>query len=192
MYHRRVRGLQRRRRTELLRPHLRRDGRGLHAIAGLQPRDRAGRCLRARLMPPLAQLSIHAPHDAQQLLHLGIDLGRVAHGLVGAANQRNWERLLEAMGIPEMAMDPRFHYNHGRMANLKALEEGLNQVFRKRTTAEWLECLKDAGIPAGPMLNIAEMHRHPQTQAREMVTEVEHPHEGKAVAQKYPLLPSVS
>jgi crotonobetainyl-CoA:carnitine CoA-transferase CaiB-like acyl-CoA transferase len=29
------------------------------------------------------------------------------------------------------------------------------------------------------MLNIAEMHHHPQTQAREMVTEVEHPHEGK-------------
>ena len=114
---------------------------------------------------------LNAPYQTFQTLDGWIN--------VGAANQRNWERLLEVMGIQEMARDPRFHDNHGRMANLKELEGELNQVFRKQTTAEWLECLQDAGIPAGPMLKIAEMHSHEQTQARQMVTEVEHPHEGK-------------
>ncbi|MBT17303.1 MAG: hypothetical protein CMO59_15190, partial [Verrucomicrobiales bacterium] len=36
---------------------------------------------------------------------------------VGAANQRNWERLLEVLGVPEMGSDPRFEDNHGRMDN---------------------------------------------------------------------------
>ena len=43
-----------------------------------------------------------------------------------------------------------------------------------RTTAEWLAKFEEAGLPAGPVLDIAEMHRDPQTVAREMVTEVEH------------------
>ena len=50
---------------------------------------------------------------------------------VGAANQRNWERLLEVLGVPEMGSDPRFEDNHGRMDNLKPLEEELNKVFNQ-------------------------------------------------------------
>ncbi|MGB0363361.1 MAG: CaiB/BaiF CoA transferase family protein [bacterium] len=98
---------------------------------------------------------------------------------VGAANQRNWERLLEVLGVPEMGSDPRFEDNHGRMDNLKPLEEELNKVFETRTTKEWLERLAEVGVPSGPVLDIQEMHRHPQTQARQMVTEVNHPIEGK-------------
>ena len=98
---------------------------------------------------------------------------------VGAANQRNWERLLEVLGVPEMGSDPRFEDNHGRMDNLKPLEEELNKVFETKTTKEWLERLAEVGVPSGPVLDIQEMHRHPQTQARQMVTEVNHPIEGK-------------
>ena len=98
---------------------------------------------------------------------------------VGAANQRNWERLLEVLGVPEMGSDPRFEDNHGRMDNLRQLEEELNKVFETKTTKEWLERLAEVGVPSGPVLDIQEMHRHPQTQARQMVTEVNHPKEGK-------------
>ena len=98
---------------------------------------------------------------------------------VGAANQRNWERLLEVLGVPEMGSDPRFEDNHARMDNLKPLEEELNKVFETKTTKEWLDRLAEVGVPSGPVLDIQEMHRHPQTQARQMVTEVNHPIEGK-------------
>ncbi len=94
---------------------------------------------------------------------------------VGAANQRNWERLLEAVGKPELKDDPRFRDNHARMSNLHELEDELNRVFRKQETSFWMERMQQAGVPAGPVLNIAEMHRHPQTLARKMVTEVKHP-----------------
>jgi len=98
---------------------------------------------------------------------------------LGASNQRTWLKLLDLLDDPELAADPRFKDNAGRMANLPALVEILTRHFKKRTTAEWLALLEKAGVPAGPVLSIREMHAHPQTIAREMVPEVEHPVAGK-------------
>ena len=93
---------------------------------------------------------------------------------IGAANQANWERLLEVLGAPELGRDPRFADNAGRMSNLAELVEQLTPCFRSRTTASWLEKFQAAGIPAGPVLSIAAMHADPQVKARRMVTEVPH------------------
>jgi crotonobetainyl-CoA:carnitine CoA-transferase CaiB-like acyl-CoA transferase len=101
---------------------------------------------------------------------------------VGAANQRNWERLLGVLGAEELNADPRFASNPGRMANLAALEEILSAKFRARSSADWLAALEAAGVPAGPVLNVAEMHADPQTLARGMVVETEHPVAGKVKA----------
>ena len=80
---------------------------------------------------------------------------------------------------PKIADDPRFKDNAGRMGNLPALVDALTPHFKERTTTEWLTLLEKAGVPAGPVLSIREMHAHPQTIAREMVPEVEHPVAGK-------------
>jgi crotonobetainyl-CoA:carnitine CoA-transferase CaiB-like acyl-CoA transferase len=93
---------------------------------------------------------------------------------LGAANQKNWEKLCEVIAAPELAADPRFRTNGERMANLPALVEILNGKFPARTTAEWLRILEAAGVPAGPVLTIGEMHVDPQARAREMVVKVEH------------------
>ena len=98
---------------------------------------------------------------------------------VGAANQRNWERLLECIGAEELGEDPRFAANSARMANLEPLVEILNGYLRKRTTAHWQETLEAAGVPAGPVLTIKEMHADPQVIAREMVPETDHPVAGR-------------
>lgn len=98
---------------------------------------------------------------------------------LGASNQRLWLRFVELLEDPELAADPRFKDNAGRMANLPALVEVLTPHFKKRTTAEWLSLLERAGIPAGPVLSIREMHAHRQTIARNMVPELEHPVAGK-------------
>ena len=55
----------------------------------------------------------------------------------------------------------------------------LTPHFKPRTTADWLEMLEKAGVPAGPVLSIAEMHAHPQTKARNMVPTVEHAKAGQ-------------
>ncbi len=98
---------------------------------------------------------------------------------VGAANQKNWLALVGAMGAPELASDPRFADNAARMAHRAALTEALSPLFRRRTTSEWLAALDAAGVPAGPVLSIAEMLADPQARAREMVTEVPHARLGK-------------
>jgi crotonobetainyl-CoA:carnitine CoA-transferase CaiB-like acyl-CoA transferase len=93
---------------------------------------------------------------------------------VGAANQTNWLKLLDALNAPTLATDPRFIDNEMRMRNLDALIPALNDVFATRPTAEWLDRLEAVGLPAGPILSIEEMHRDPQTLAREMVVRTSH------------------
>jgi crotonobetainyl-CoA:carnitine CoA-transferase CaiB-like acyl-CoA transferase len=93
---------------------------------------------------------------------------------VGAANQVNWQRLVQVVDAPELAEDPRFHRNADRMAHLPALVDALAPHFEARPTADWLARLEAAGVPAGPVLNIAEMHADPQTVARDMVVSAEH------------------
>ena len=94
---------------------------------------------------------------------------------IGAANQKNWEKLTDLIGAPELAQDPRFVSNAGRMDNRPALVEALTPVFKQRTAADWLAIFEEGGLPAGPVLSITDMHQDPQTQARDMVVEVDHP-----------------
>ncbi|MCH7544729.1 MAG: CoA transferase [Proteobacteria bacterium] len=98
---------------------------------------------------------------------------------VGGANQANWLKLLGVLEAPELGDDPRFGENPDRMENVAALEAVLNELFRKRTSAEWLDKLEAAGVPAGPVMSVGEMHQDPQTLARNMVLEVDHPRAGK-------------
>jgi len=90
------------------------------------------------------------------------------------ANDRNWKRLLELLGLDELADDPRFHDNAGRMGNLHELMQLLSVEFRKKPRDAWLAELEAAKIPAGPVFDVNEMHADPHTLARDMVVEVEH------------------
>lgn len=93
---------------------------------------------------------------------------------LGAANQATWLRAVELLGRADLAEDPRFREASGRLINRVALAEALAPEFRKRTSAEWLEALDHAKVPAGPVLNVLEMQADPQTRARNMVVEVNH------------------
>ncbi len=98
---------------------------------------------------------------------------------IGAANQANWERMLKIMGIEELNDDPRFCTNACRIQNLDALVDILNDHFEQRTSGEWLSEFENAGMPAGPVLSITEMHADPQALARDMIVSTEHPVAGQ-------------
>jgi len=110
---------------------------------------------------------------------------------VGAANQGNWLRLVEALGTPELRPalheDPRFSTNADRMRNLAALAATLTPLFKRRSSAEWLRRLEQAGVPAGPVLEIGQMHEDPQALAREMIVETAHPTAGHVKAIGLPI-----
>lgn len=94
--------------------------------------------------------------------------------VVGGANPRNWLRLVEALGAAELAEDPRFAENAGRMANLEALERELGSRFSKENVSHWLERFEAIGLPCGPVLDMLQALSDPQTIARNMVVELEH------------------
>jgi crotonobetainyl-CoA:carnitine CoA-transferase CaiB-like acyl-CoA transferase len=93
---------------------------------------------------------------------------------LGASNHKTWGLFLEILDAPDIADDARFKDNAGRMAHRPQLIDALSGHFKKRSTKEWLDLLARAGVPAGPVLSITEMHAHPQTTARDMVLSVDH------------------
>ena len=106
---------------------------------------------------------------------------------IGGANQANWERIAEVLGHPEWRTDPRFASNSARMTNLEALTALMDEVLSQRPTADWLDRLDAAGVPAGPVHSIGEALDHPQTRARDMVVEVHHPQAGRTNALGCPI-----
>ena len=116
---------------------------------------------------PQAMGSAHplmAPYQAFQTKDGWINLG--------SANQGLWDKLTVLLGAPELSADDRFSTGNARITNLAALVDALTPHFAKHTTAEWQKILDDAGIPAGPVYNIAEMSEDPQTAARNMIEDV--------------------
>lgn len=122
---------------------------------------------------PLAMGSAHPLNAPYQAV-------RTADGYIniGAANDKNWRLMLAAIGREELGSDPRFAENAGRMENREALIATLEESFTARSSADWLAILEEAGVPAGPILNVGEMHADPQAIARDMVPTVEHPRAG--------------
>jgi crotonobetainyl-CoA:carnitine CoA-transferase CaiB-like acyl-CoA transferase len=106
---------------------------------------------------------------------------------VGAANQKNWDRFTRVIEAPELKDNPRFKDNRGRMANLALLVETLAPHLKKRGSADWLARLEAAGVPAGPVLSVTDMHADPQAQARQMIVETAHPKAGSTMAIGLPI-----
>lgn len=99
--------------------------------------------------------------------------------IVGAGNDRLWERLCNILGCPDLIKDERFDTNARRTANVKELTTILNEIFKEKTIAEWLTALEEAGLPCAPINTIDKIVNDPHIQAREMIVEVEHPVAGK-------------
>lgn len=101
------------------------------------------------------------------------------HIIVGAGNNRLWERLCNLIGRPELVTDPRFDTNGNRNTNIDALTVILNETFQTKTIDEWLSVLEEAGIPCAPINTIDRTVNDPHIKARDMIVEVQHPVAGK-------------
>jgi crotonobetainyl-CoA:carnitine CoA-transferase CaiB-like acyl-CoA transferase len=94
---------------------------------------------------------------------------------VAVGSERQWPRLCEAMALPDLAADPRFATNGGRVERRAELRPILAARFMERSTAEWLAILDGAEIPAGPINDVRAAFDTPQAQARAMTVDVAHP-----------------
>ncbi len=95
--------------------------------------------------------------------------------VVGCAKEKFWRRLSEVIGRPELAEDVRFADFSARRDNSTTLLAVLEDVFRTEPTDVWLGRLAVAGVPCAPINSVAEALADPQTRARDMIVETEHP-----------------
>jgi crotonobetainyl-CoA:carnitine CoA-transferase CaiB-like acyl-CoA transferase len=107
---------------------------------------------------------------------------------VGCANQKLWAELCEAVDRPDLIDDDRFGSNPDRVSNMDELEAELSAVFRERPTDEWVELLaEEHDLPVGPVYDVPEALDNEQTEARDVIREVEHPALGTVPVIEHPL-----
>lgn len=95
--------------------------------------------------------------------------------VIGVGNDRNWARLCNVLGRPELANDERFRTNPARMENKEELLAMLNEFFETKGTKEMETAINEQGIPCSAVKNIAEVLADPQVKARKMVADLPHP-----------------
>jgi len=106
---------------------------------------------------------------------------RTADGevIIACGNDNLYRKFCEAAGCPELASDARFATNGKRVENRVELTRLLQGIFAKRPTQDWLELLEAAGVPNGPINNVAQVFEEPQVRARGVRVELDHPVAGK-------------
>lgn len=89
--------------------------------------------------------------------------------MLAVGNDRQFADCVACLGLPELAQDRRFARNRDRVENRPALVDAMQSAFRNRGTAEWLEVLKDKGVPAGAINDIGEVLGNAYARERELV-----------------------
>ena len=99
---------------------------------------------------------------------------RASNGYFNLAvgNDRMFSRLAEAIGRPELAVDPRFAGGFDRVRTRRDLDVILDAIFSGRTAAEWVQTLNDAGVACGPIYKLDQVFADPQVQLAGLVHEV--------------------
>ncbi|HTZ38306.1 MAG TPA: CaiB/BaiF CoA-transferase family protein [Stellaceae bacterium] len=95
--------------------------------------------------------------------------------IIAAGNDGLWVKLTEALGHPELAENPNYKTNPLRNRHQQRLKAEIDAILATNTRDHWLGVLEAAGLPCGPVNNVAQALAHPQVEARNMLIEVEDP-----------------
>ena len=142
---------------------------------------------------------------AQEYLVSGMDNGRMGNAhpsivpyetfdtsdrpiAVAVGNDQQFVALCRALDREDLARDPRFATNPGRVANRKEIVDVLKTEMIKRPAAELIEILQDSGVPCGPVNSLADVFSDPHLASSGMLQELQHPTAGLLKMLASPLL----
>ena len=167
---------------------------GLHAataiLAALHRREISGEG--ARIEVPLFESTLSwLANRAQEYLVSGEDTGRMGNAhptivpyqtfdasdkkiAVAVGNDAQFKRLCKAIGRDDLAEDGRYATNPERVANREELVEILQRELLGRTADEWIEKIRSAGVPCGPVNTLAQALSDEHLSSTDMLQEVEH------------------
>jgi crotonobetainyl-CoA:carnitine CoA-transferase CaiB-like acyl-CoA transferase len=99
--------------------------------------------------------------------------------ILAIGNDGQFARFCGVAGHPDWATDERFGTNAARVAHRQSLIPLIRQATVMQTTADWITRLEEAGVPCGPINDLAQVFADPQVLARGMRIEMPHPDAGK-------------
>jgi crotonobetainyl-CoA:carnitine CoA-transferase CaiB-like acyl-CoA transferase len=171
---------------------------GLYAataiLAVLRRREATGKG--ARIEVPLFESTLSwLANRSQEYLVSGEDKGRLGNAhptivpyqtfdasdkqiAVAVGNDAQFERLCDAIGRAELADDERYATNPARVASREELVEILQQEFSKRAADEWVEKIREAGVPIGPVNALADVFADEHVSSSGILRDVDHPTAG--------------
>ncbi len=181
---------------------------GLYAanaiLAALHRRDVTGEG--ARIEVPLfeSQLSWLA-NRGQEYLVSGKDTGRMGNAhptivpyqtfdakdkpiAVAVGNDAQFERLCRAIGREDLARDERYARNPDRVANREELVAALQEEFSKKAADDWVERIRGAGVPCGPVNSLADVFSDEHVLGSGILQNVDHPSAGALKMLASPML----
>ena len=160
----------------------------------------------ARIEMPLfeSQLSWLA-NRAQEYLVSGEETGRMGNAhpsivpyqtfdasdkkiALAVGNDAQFGSLCNALGREELATDERFAKNPDRVANREQLVTILQEEFSRKTADEWVEEIRGAGVPVGPVNTLADVFSDGHVLSSNVVQDVEHPAAGMLKMLASPIL----
>ena len=103
------------------------------------------------------------------------------------SQEQSYQRLVDAIGAPELRADPRFATNDLRVANRAAINAAVEAKLAAGTTEEWIERLNAAGVPCGRVMGLSEVFSDPQVLDQQMVLRQEHSGHGTVSMLGFPV-----
>ncbi len=97
---------------------------------------------------------------------------------IAAGNEDMWRKLAHTLGQPQWLDDPRFGNPWLRIQSREALSAEIESVLAGGDVNDWVERINAAGVPCGPVLDVAQVFADPQVQARQMLVQLAHPEVG--------------
>jgi crotonobetainyl-CoA:carnitine CoA-transferase CaiB-like acyl-CoA transferase len=94
---------------------------------------------------------------------------------VAATSDPMYAKFCRLLGLEALIDDPRFATNNDRVRNRDEIMPLLEAKMKTKTSPEWLQLFEEAGIPCGPILDIAEVFSGPHARARDMMFTMPHP-----------------
>jgi CoA:oxalate CoA-transferase len=91
------------------------------------------------------------------------------HIIIAAGNDALFVKMAQAIGRPDLAENPLFKTNPLRNQHQPALKAEIEAALSSETTEHWISVLEAAGLPCGPVNNVAQAVAHPQVAARNML-----------------------
>lgn len=99
--------------------------------------------------------------------------------VVAVGNDKQFERFVRILELPELGNDERFKTNSKRVVHREELIPIIRERMKTKSARHWQELMLEAGIPNGPINDMEVLFQDPQVQARNMAIEMQHPTAGK-------------